>query len=455
MKREVQHFPSRGPMISDVVPERSASVPPSDSIRSAARRGWLIIALFFGGLGTWAVCAPLNGAVVANAVVKVEGNRKSVQHLDGGIVKELLVKEGDHVNAGDTLIVLDDSQARAEYEVLTEQYLILRLTEERLRAEYNLEPELKLPTDLQVNHDDPNLQSVWRTQLHQFESRRAALEAQRRVIKEKIAQLEAQITGSEAQVRAYKTQYDSVQKEKASIEPLVRRGLVAQPRYLQLERSGISLEGQAAETVANIARSRQAIAEQQQAIVQLENDRLSDVAKDLRETQAKLLEVIPRRMNAQAVLSRVKIRAPYTGRVVALNVFSVDGVINRGDKILDIVPDQESLVLEAQIAVEDISEVHPGMEADVHLTAYKQRITPVVHGTVIQVSADRLVDNRTGSPYYTALVGADEKELKDLPQIKLYPGMPANVMIKTVERTAFDYLVGPLTMSFDKAFRQK
>jgi membrane fusion protein, type I secretion system len=428
---------------------------PSDSMRSVARAGWIIIAIFFGGFGTWALCAPLNGAVVANGVVKVEGNRKSVQHLDGGIVKELRVKEGDVVKAGDVLVVLDESQAKAEYQVLTEQYFVLRLTEERLRTEYSLGDQLKFPADLQQNANDATVQSVWRTQIHQFESRRATLDAQRKVIKEKVAQLEAQIEGSEAQVRAYKTQYESVQKERRTIEPLVQKGLIAQPRYLQLERSGVALEGQAAETLANIAKYREAIAEQQHQLVQLENDRLSDVAKDLRETQAKLLEVIPRRVNAQAVLSRIEIRAPYTGRVVGLNVFSVGGVINRGDKILDIVPDHDSLILEAQVGVEDISEVHPGMDADIHLTAYKQRITPVVHGRVLQVSADRLTDNRTGAPYYTAEIVVDEKDLAELPQVKLYPGMPANVMIQTVQRTAFDYLVGPLTMSFQRAFRQR
>jgi HlyD family type I secretion membrane fusion protein len=428
---------------------------PDDSMRYIARAGWIIIALFFGGLGTWAMCAPLNGAVVSNAVVKVEGNRKSVQHLDGGIVKELRVKDGDQVKAGDILVVLDDSQARAEYQVLTEQYVLLRLTEERLRTEYNSGAMLKLPVDADIGADDPSVRDVWRTQIHQFDSRRATLEAQRKVVKEKIAQLEAQISGSEAQVRAYKAQYDSVQKERESIAPLVERGLVARPRYLQLERSGVALEGQAAETVANIAKSREGIAEQQHQLVQLENDHLAEIAKDLRETQAKLLEVIPRRANAKAVLKRIEIRAPYTGRVVGLNVFSVGGVINRGDKILDIVPDRESLVLEAQIGVEDITEVHPGMGADIHLTAYKQRITPAVHGRVLQVSADRLTDNRTGAPYYTAQIEADEADLAALPQIKLYPGMPASVMIQTVQRTAFDYLVGPLAMSFDRAFRQR
>lgn len=436
-------------------PAEAEVVTPTDSMRGAAIAGWVIVGLFFGVIGTWALTAPLNGAVVANSVVKVEGNRKSVQHLDGGIVKELRVKEGDRVKAGDVLIVLDDTQARAEQEVLSQQFYVLRATEERLRAELNHAAELTVPDDLKSHMDDPDVVSIWKGQLYQFQTRAAALEGQRKVIHEKIAQLESQIKGGEAQVKAYRAQMLSVQSELQSIQPLVAQGLIARPRQLQLERSGAGLEGQAADTEANIAKARQAIAEQQQQIAQLDNDRASDVTKDLRDTQAKVLEVIPRLLNAKAVLGRMEIRSPYAGRVVALNVFSVGGVINRGDKILDIVPEQDSLVVEAQVGVDDISLVHPEMRADVHLTAYKQRITPVVKGEVIEVSADRLVETKTGTPYYSALVRIDDDELARLPNVKLYPGMSAIVMIPTVERTAFDYLVGPLVMSFRQSFRQQ
>ena len=399
--------------------------------------------------------APLNGAVVANAVVKVEGNRKSIQHLDGGIVKELRVKEGDRVNAGDILIVLDETQARAEYDVLNQQYVVLRATEARLLTELDHGSELIMPKDLKERSDDPYLKSVWNGQVSQFESRRAALEGQRNVIREKINQLGSQIVGSEAQVKSFTDQIQSVRSEARDVAPLVDRGLIARPRILQLERTGYGLEGQIADTNANIAKARQAIAEQQQQIAQLDNERMTEVTKDLRDTQAKKLEVIPKAMNAKAVLSRMEIRSPYAGRVVALNVFSVGGVIQRGDKILDIVPDEDTLTVEAQVAVEDISEVHPNMRAEVHLTAYKQRIVPIIHGDVTQVSADRLTDPKTNNPYYTALVRIDQAELAEMPNIQLYPGMPATVMIPTVQRTAFDYLVGPLVMSFNRSFRQK
>jgi HlyD family type I secretion membrane fusion protein len=428
----------------------------SDSMRSAAIAGWAIILIFFGGFGAWAVTAPLHGAVVANGFVRVEGNRKSIQHLDGGIVKELNVKEGDRVNAGDVLIVLDDTQARAEYNVLSQQLLVLRATEERLKAELAGASSLTMPEDLKAaGNGDPDVAGIWNGQIHQFESRLAALAGARIVIREKIAQLEAQIVGSEAQEKSYREQFDSVRKEKESLASLVERGLVAKPRYLQLERSGSGLEGQAAETAANIAKSRQAIAEQMQQTAQLDNDRMTEVTKDLRETQAKMLEVIPKLSNAKAVLGRMDIRSPYSGEVVGLNVFSVGGVIMRGDKLMDVVPERDSLIVEAQIAVDDIANVHPGMGADVHLLPYKQRIVPVVRGKVMQVSADRLIEKRTDNPYYVALVRLDENDLAELPQVRLYPGMPTTVMIQTVERTALDYLVGPLVLSFNRAFRQK
>ncbi|RXG86760.1 HlyD family type I secretion periplasmic adaptor subunit [Bradyrhizobium zhanjiangense] len=458
MTMRLLEFASRSKQLAaapDWTSERSRENAPNDSIRGVALTGWLIIVIFFGGIGTWAVTAPLNGAMVANAVIKVDGNRKSVQHLDGGIVKELHVREGERVLAGDLLIVLDDTQARAEYEVLTQQYAVLRATEVRLLTELDHESELAMPNDLRARSDDPYFKSVWSGQLNQFESRRASLEGQRSVIREKINQLGSQIVGAEAQVKAFTDQINSVRNEAQDIAPLVERGLIARPRILQLERTAYGLEGQIADTKASIAKARQAIAEQEQQIAQLDNDRMTDVTKDLRDTQARLLEVIPKALSAKSILGRMEIRAPYTGRVVGLSVFAVGGVIQRGEKILDIVPAEDALTIEAQIAVEDISDVHPDMRAEVHLTGYKQRIVPIIHGDVIQVSADRLTDPKTNASYYTAFVRINQAELAGMPNIRLYPGMPATVMIPTIQRTAFEYIVGPLAMSFNQSFRQK
>ena len=428
---------------------------PSDSSGPPALVGWLIIGLFFGGLGCWAALAPLNGAVVGVATVKVDGNRKSVQHLDGGIVKELRVKEGDRVGLGEVLIVLDDTQAKAESEVLSEQWFVLRATEVRLVAELAGDDELNMPSDLAARAGGAYARKIWAGQIRQFETRRTALEGQRKVIGEKINQLQSQIDGAVAQVQAYAAQSQSVHAEAETVAPLVEKGYLARPRLLELQRAGFGLDGQKADARASIAKYRQAIAEQELQIAQLGKDQMADVSKDLREVQGRLVEVLPKRANAEAVLGRMEIRSPYAGRVVGLSVFSIGGVIQRGDRILDIVPDTDALTLEARISVGDISEVHPGMRAEVHLTAYQQRIVPTVHGEVVQVSADRLTDPKTNEPYFAATIRPDLEELAKLPGVQLYPGMPATATIPTVSRTALEYIAGPLAMAFNKAFRQR
>lgn len=427
----------------------------SESTFKSALLGWGVIALFFGGFGGWATLAPLNGAVVANAVVKVEGNRKSVQHLDGGIVRALNVREGAHVEQGATLIVLDDTQKRAEYNVLSEQYHVLRASEARLLAELAGKDELTRPAELAAREGDAFVGDIWKGQVEQFRSRRATLDGQRRVIGEKIKQLGAQIEGAEAQGRAYTDQIASVRAEAASIGPLVEKMLLPRPRLLQLERSASGLEAQIADTRASIAKAREAISEQELQAAQLGKDRMAEVTKELHEVQARLLEVIPKRMNAAAVLGRMEIRAPYAGRVVGLNVFSIGGVIQRGEKILDIVPDNDDLTVEAEIAVEDISELRPGMPADIRLTGYKQHVVPAIRGEVVQVSADRLVDPRTNVAHYIAAIRPDAADLARLDGVRLYPGMPATVTVMTEARSAFDYFVGPLAQSFNRAFRQR
>ena len=427
--------------------------PTDDDVGQLATRGWIIIALFFGLLGSWSLLAPLNGAVVANGFVKLEGNRKSLQHHDGGLVRRVLVREGDKVDAGQILIGLDDTQVRAEYDILSQQHVDMLATDARMQAELARQPTVTFSPEI-IALAGSN-KTVLAGQIEQFELRRHALDGQRRIIGEKIAQLEAQIQGAEAQTSSNRSQRDSIKSEAATLAPLVERGVIAKPRLLQLERSAAAFDGQIGELSASIARNRQAIAEQMQLASQLERDRSAETAKDLRAVQSRLAEVAPRLTNAKQQLARMEIRAPYAGRVVGLTVFSTGGVIAPGEKILDIVPEHENLIVEARIGVEDIGDITPGSRAEIRLLAYKQRTTPSLLGEVIQVSADRLVDNRSGNPYYLAQIKISEGQLSNVPGIKLYPGMPASIMIPTAERTAFDYLVGPLFTSLDHSFRQK
>ncbi len=429
--------------------------PPRDSARGAIIAGFAILLVFFGGFGAWAVTAPLNSAVVANAVVKVQGNRKSVQHSDGGTVTALRVHEGDHVNESDILLTLDDTDARAQVQVLAEQQILFEAVQARLEAERDSVDTITFPSDLATRHSDPSVAAAIAGQIKEFRNRRDALEGQKAVLEHRVAQFREDIAGNRAQRTAYQQQLDSVVSEKASLKGLLDKELIPRARMLELDRTEAGIRGQIAEINAAIAKAHQAIGELDDQIAQLVKDRAAKISSDLRDTRAKLLDLAPRLMSARAALARTVVRAPYAGAVVGLNVFSVGAVIARGERILDIVPDATAMVVEAQVAVEDIADIHPGMTAEVHFTSYKQRVTPLIHGTVTEISADRLSDERTGRGYYVAEVAVDHQELAATPEIKLYPGMPATVMVVTKQRTAFDYLVGPLSASFDRAFRQR
>lgn len=428
---------------------------PSDSASKYIAAGLGIIILFFGGFGGWALTAPLNAAVIGEAVVKVEGNRKSIQHIDGGIVKKLHVSDGDRVEVGDILLSLDDTEARAGFDILSQQYALLRAMEARLLAELNGREVVEFPSDLAARANEPEVSKAMEGQRTEFESRKLALIGESQILDQRISQLREQIIGSEAQAASFRDQHRSVVNERNELDGLYKKGLVTRPRLLELERAAAGLEGQIASTDAAIASARQNIEELVRQIAQLRKNRTAEVTRDLSDAQSKLRDVTPRLHNAAAVLGRTEVRSPYAGKVVDLSVFSVGGVIGRGERILDIVPDRNSLVVEAHIHVEDISDLHPGMNAEVHFTSYKQRTIPLIHGTVTQMSADRLTDEHTGIAYYLATVAVNEEELGTSAEIKLYPGMPATVMIPTRERTAFDYLVGPLVSSFDQAFRQR
>ena len=429
--------------------------PIDDNARGSIVAGVVIMAAFFIGLGGWAAFAPLNSAAVAPAVVKVEGNRKSVQHLEGGIVKELRVKEGDQVAVEQILILLDDTQARAAVDVFSKQYDELTAQEARLIAERDGAAAMKFPPALVARRTEPDVAAIIAGQTNLFNSRRTTLAGTVAVLRKKISQTQEQIVGLEGQSAAYKRQLQSTHNENDGLRELFRKGYVPRQRMLELERSEAALEGQSAEVSANILRARQSIEEVNVQIVQAQSDRLAQVANDLRDVQVKLLEIGPKLSSAKETLRRTEIRSPYAGVVVGLTAFSVGGVISPGEKIMDVVPEKGGLIVEAIVTPDDVKDIHAGMRAEVHLTAYKQRTVPIIHGTVIQVSADRLTDTKSGAGYYLAQVKVDEQELAELKNVRLAPGMPAQVMIPTGERSALDYLLRPLTDSLNKSFREK
>ncbi|MGX5844397.1 HlyD family type I secretion periplasmic adaptor subunit [Mesorhizobium sp. ArgA1] len=425
-----------------------------DSIRGPVLIGLVIIVAFFGVFGGWAAVAPLNGAVLADAVVKVEGNRKSVQHFDGGTVKEIRVKDGDMVRSGDVLVVLDDTRVRSEFNLYSQQYALLRATDARIRAELDGTEAVAFPNDITAEHQ-AYLKDAMANQIADLESQRASMAGATQILQKRIAELEEQIEGKQARVDSYRAQLKSTVDEKASLTKLLKAGLTTRPRILELDRSASDLQGLIDETLGEIAGGRQSRAELESQIAQLTNERRAKLSSMLIETQSNLADLVPKMFATQAAIDRAEVRAPYDGQAMDLTVFSTGAVVSPGQTILDIVPTKNSLIVQAQVRVEDISNLRADMTAEVRFTSYKQRSMPIIHGHVARISADRVTDAKSGFPYYVADIVVDPEELAAAPQIQLYPGMPASVMIVTEERTALDYILGPLTTSLHTAFRQR
>lgn len=425
-----------------------------DSARGPILAGIAIIVAFVAFLGGWVAIAPLEGAVIASGVVKVEGNRKSVQHLDGGIVKELLVAEGDRVKAGQILLVLDASQAQAMVDILNRQYETSRAQRARLLAERDNANTVTYPPDMASQTDDPEMVAIMAAQTNLFKARQQAYVGQVTVLKKKIGQMREQITAYRAQQSAQEKERDSITKEVSDLRELFERGFVTRTRMLDLERNATRLSGNIEESSANMARIRQTIEEAELQIVQVSNERLSQVALELRDVEARILDVVPRMQAARDVLARIEIRAPYDGTVLGLAVHSVEGVVGRGDRILDIVPDSKDLIVEAMVRVDDVDYVRPGASAEVRLSAFHSKGLLPIRGTMTQISADRVTDPSSGQAFYVVQVTIDQSDISANPNMQLQSGMNATVFIRTHSRTAWDYLMEPLTDRFTRALRE-
>jgi HlyD family type I secretion membrane fusion protein len=416
----------------------------------------VVIAVFFGGLGSWAALAPLDSAALASARVTVAGNRKTVQHLEGGIVGELRVREGDRVAPGQLLLALDDTQARATLDQLRARYDNLLAREARLLAERSggAAAIIRFPPLLRERADDPHVANAIAGERSIFEARQAFLMGRERILKQRVVQLKKEIEGLQAQVAAETTQLRLVRDEQDAIETLFEKGMVDKPRLLAAQRAEAQLEGSRGEHSALIARAEQRIGEAELEIIDLSNRFLNEVVQDLAETQADLTDLSQRLKAAEDVLARTEVRAPVGGTIVGLEVHTVGGVVAPGQTILDIVPLEERLELEVQVDPNDIDVVHVGLAAQVMLTAYNQRTTPTLDGRVTRVSADSFSDPRSGRTYFLARVAVEPAERDRVQGVDLYPGMPAEVFIPTGRRTALDYLLAPITQSLGRAFRE-
>lgn len=422
-------------------PDSFADLPVSDlKIR---RAGFLIIFVVFGIFGGWAALAPIDGAVHAPGVVTVQTYRKTVSHLEGGIVKEILVRDGDTVKKGDPLIVLDDSQLRAEYEVNHNALIAAQAMEARLVAERD---DLQQIDFSSLTHgNDQRSQDAQTSEQQLFEARRAARLGQIAVLQERVGQLEQQIKGIDAMITTKKSLETSYRGEIQDLRDLLKDGFVDKQRLLDSERRLDMLHAEVADHRSTITKTRLQINETQQQILQINKDFQSDVSRQLAEIQTRTYELQERTAALQDRLNRIVIRSPDDGMVIGMTIHTMGGTVRPSTPLLDIVPSVSELIVEAEVPTNDINRIAIGRETDLRFSAFNAATTPVITGEVVKISGDRLVNEKTGVPYYLTRIKVTPEGIKKLEarELKLMAGMPADVLIKTGERTLLQYILQP------------
>ena len=382
-------------------------------------------------------------------------SRKTIQHLEGGIIREILVADGDVVHAGQTLISLEDTKARAEAESLQGQLWDATAREARLQAEQRGDQRVSFPAELATARNaNPSLAAVLAGQQSIFETRRQVFQSQAAVNRDRRAQVEKEIEGLTAQQSAASKRIEIVREEADTVSMLVNKGLERRPRLLSLQREMADIEGRRGEIVAQISRAEQVINKSQATLIKLENDRQSEIAQSLREVQSQIFQIRERLQAADDQLARTAVKAPEDGVVTDLRIHTPGGVVGAGAPLLDLVPRQDRLVVTARVRPEDIDVVRPGLSADVNLLPYNQRRVPRLKGIVTRVSADRLLDKRTDQPYYATKIRVEDPRVTEIDGIRIIPGMPAQVFIKTGRGTVALYALKPLLDSFNNAFHE-
>ncbi|MEL4169280.1 membrane fusion protein, epimerase transport system [Pseudomonas sp. NFACC32-1] len=419
--------------------ESPTELPTSD--RKIRRLGIAIVGVTFGLFGTWAAVAPIDGAAYAPGVVTVQSYRKTVQHLEGGIVKTLLAHDGDIVQRDDPLIILDDAQLRFEYEISRNQLVATKAMEARLRAERDELATIDFgeasgPASLRAEEARQGETQV-------FNARRGARAGQVAVLRERIGQLQQQVKGLESMIAAKAHLERSYGGEITELGDLLKQGFVDKQRLVEQERKLGLLRSELADHRSSINRTRLQINETQLQILQIDKDFNADVVKQLAEVQGRMYDLQEKTSALEDRLSRIVIRAPDAGMVIGMTVHTIGGVVSPATPLLDIVPSVSELVIEAQVAPVDIDRIAIGKRADIRFGAFDSATTPVIEGEVSSVSADRLTQEKTGTAYYLARVRVTANGARTLGERKLLPGMPADVLIITGERTLLQYLMQP------------
>lgn len=431
----------------------------ADSSRASIRRhllaGLLIVLLLGGGVGGWAATTELSGALIAQGSIVVDSNVKKVQHPTGGVVGDVRVRDGDKVKAGEIIVRLDDTVTRANLAIVTKGLDEFAARKARLNAERDGAQTITFPADLLARDNEPSVANALTNERKLFELRRTARDGLKAQLRQRIVQLQEEIRGLSAQQQAKSREIVLIGQELDGVRDLWKKNLVPITRLTSLERDGTRIEGERAQLIASVAQAKGKISETELQIIQIDQDLGSEVAKDMREVDAKIGEFAERKVAAEDQLKRIDIRAPQDGTVLQSTVHTVGGVITAGDTIMLIVPDADNLQVEAKVNPQDIDQVQVGQTAVLRFSAFNSRTTPEIGGMVTRVSADTTTDQRTGQSYYTIRLSMPRQQVAQLGDVKLLPGMPVEAFVQTGERTVISYLMKPLRDQFMRTFREK
>jgi HlyD family secretion protein len=426
-----------------------------ESIRLHLIIGLSVVGLLAGGLGGWASTQEISGALIAPGQIVVESNVKKVQHPTGGVVGEVRARDGDLVKAGDILVRLDDTVTRASLAIVTKNLDAAYARAARLEAEQRGIDHINFPMQILDRTNDPDVNNLMRSEMKLFDVRVNGRAGQKAQLRERVTQLNEEIAGLTAQEKAKDQEIALVEKELEGVRQLYEQHLVQISRLTTLERDAARLNGERAQYVASRAQAKGKISETELQIIQVDKDMVSEVSKDLRETNDKIGEFVERKVTAEDQLRRVDIRAPQNGMVLQSTVHTVGGVITAGDAIMLIVPQSDDLQVEAKVNPQDIDKLQVGQKTLLRLSALNQRTTPELNGVVSRVSPDVTTDQRTGQSYYTIRVTMPSEEIARLGEAKLIPGMPVEAFVQTGDRTMMSYLMKPLHDQLMRAFREK
>lgn len=412
------------------------------------RLGWWIVLAGVGGFLLWAMFAPLDKGVPVSGTVAVASNRKAIQHLSGGTVEDILVAEGDVVKAGQVLVKMNDVLAKSQAEISRVQYFNARAAQARLVAERDGKAVVAFPPELESAKGDPRVVNNINMQNELFSSRRSALQNELAAVDENIAGLKSQQHGLEESRDSMKLQLQFMTEQLNGMRDLAKEGYVARNRLLDLERTFAQINGTIAEDIGNIGHVQRQVSELMLRKIQRQQEYQKEVRSQLADVEKEADSLANRLKEQDFELANVLVRAPVDGTVVALNIFTRGGVIPPGFRMMDIVPSEDALIVEGQVPINLIDKVHVGLKADMIFSAFNQNQTPHVEGVITQVSADRLVDDKTGQPYYKLRAEATPAGKKVIARLAIRAGMPVEVFVKTGERTMMSYLLKPV---FDRA----